>query len=79
MGDVLRQSLVLTLVGVVPGLAGAAVITRYLEGLLFGVTPLDRAVFLGVTILFVLVAMVATYAPARRAASVDPVVALRAE
>ena len=79
MGDVLGQSMVLTLIGIALGLTGSTALTRYFEGLLFGVTPLDSDTVVAVTLLFVGVAMLATYAPARRAASVDPLVALRTE
>jgi predicted permease len=76
---VIRQGLLLSAVGVTLGLAGAAWLTRYLEGLLFGVSPLDRTTFLGLPLLFVLVAMMASYMPARRATQVDPLIALRCE
>jgi ABC-type antimicrobial peptide transport system permease subunit len=54
-------------------------LSRYLEGLLFGVRPLDPLTFVAAAALFVLVALVAAYGPARRATGVDPLVALRAE
>jgi putative ABC transport system permease protein len=76
---VLGQSAVLTVVGIVVGLSGAAMLSRYLEGLLFGVTPLDPATFVAATVLFALVALLAAYGPVRRATGVDPLVALRAE
>jgi predicted permease len=76
---VLGQSVAVTLVGITLGLAGAAAVTRYLEGLLFGLTPLDPGTFAGVSLLFVVVAMLAAFIPARRATRVDPVVTLRAE
>ena len=76
---VVRQSAVLTVVGVALGLSGAALLSRYLEGLLFGVRPLDPLTFAAAAALFVLVALVAAYGPARRATGVDPLVALRAE
>jgi predicted permease len=76
---VLRQSLVLTAAGIVLGIAGAAALVRYLEGMLFGLTPLDPATWVGVAILFAIVAAVAAYVPARRATSIDPLSALRAE
>ena len=79
MGLVVRQSLVLTTVGITLGLAGAATVTRYLKGMLFGLTPLDPATFIAVSLMFALIATVASYVPARRATNVDPLVALRCE
>jgi putative ABC transport system permease protein len=76
---VMRQGLVLSAVGVIVGAAVAASLTRYLEGLLFGVTPLDLTTFLGVPLLFVLIAMLASYVPACRATKLDPLIALRWE
>jgi len=69
----------LTLVGIALGLIGSLSGAKLLEGLLFGVTARDPVTFAGVPILLGLVAMVACYLPARRAASVDPAVALRAD
>ena len=74
---VLRQSLTLTGVGAVIGLLGAAAVTRYLESMLFELTPLDPSTFLAVAVLFLLVALIASYLPAARASRVDPLVALR--
>jgi ABC-type antimicrobial peptide transport system permease subunit len=79
IGLVLRQSMVSTAVGILIGIAGAAGLTRYLESMLFGLTPLDPTTWVGVSVLFALVAAVAAYAPARRAAAIDPVRAMRAE
>jgi ABC-type antimicrobial peptide transport system permease subunit len=76
---VLGQSLAVTFAGIALGLGGAAAVTRYLEGLLFGLTPLDPGTFAGVSLLFVIVSMLAAFIPARRATRVDPVVMLRAE
>jgi putative ABC transport system permease protein len=76
---VLRQMMVLTAVGVTAGLAGAAGVSGYLEGLLFGLAPLDVATFAGVAVAFVAVAALASYVPARRATRVDPLAALRTE
>ena len=76
---VLGQGVRLTLAGVALGLIGSLFGAKLLEGLLFGVTARDPVTFAGVPILLVLVAMVACYLPARRAASVDPAVALRAD
>jgi ABC-type antimicrobial peptide transport system permease subunit len=76
---VLGQSIAVTLAGIALGVAGAAAVTRYLEGLLFGLTPLDPATFVGVSTFFLVVSMVAAFIPALRATRVDPVVTLRAE
>jgi putative ABC transport system permease protein len=79
MGLVLRQSTLLAAVGILSGLAGAAAVTRFLESLLFGLTPLDPTTFVAVSLMFAAVAMLASYLPARRATQVDPLVALRYE
>ena len=76
---VLRQTTMLTVIGVVVGLVGAAALSRYLEGMLYGLTPLDPTTFLAVVVVFAAVATVASYVPARRATRVDPLVALRSE
>jgi ABC-type antimicrobial peptide transport system permease subunit len=76
---VLRDGLILTTVGIALGLVGAAVTTRLVEGMLFGITPLDPTTFIAVSLMFGLVATVASYVPARRATNVDPVIALRCE
>ena len=76
---VLRKGFVLTAIGIAIGLVGAAVGTRALQGMLFGVTPLDPTTFLVVSMLFALVAAFASYLPARRATKVDALVALRSE
>ena len=79
MGLVLGQSARLPVAGIVLGLIGTAAGARYLAGMLFGVTPLDPWTFVAVALTFAVVATVASYVPARRAASVDPLVALRCE
>jgi putative ABC transport system permease protein len=79
MGLVLRDSVVTTAIGIAFGLAGAGALTRYLEGMLFALTPLDPVTFAAVAVLFATVALLASYVPARRATRVDPLVALRAE
>jgi putative ABC transport system permease protein len=79
LGLVLRKGLALTVIGIGLGLIGASAITRALQGMLFGVTPLDPVTFLGVAALFALVTTIASYVPARRATRVDPMAALREE
>ena len=76
---VLRKGLLLTAIGVVLGLAAAAAGSRLLQGLLFGVTPLDATTFAAVSVMFIAVAALASYLPARRATKVDPMIALRVE
>jgi len=79
LGLVLRQGLVLTAIGISLGLVAAGAAGRLLQGMLFGVRPLDPMTFAAVFVLFAAVAMIAAYVPARRATKVDPMVALRAE
>ena len=76
---VLRRAMLLAVVGVVLGVAGAAIVTRYLSSLLFGVQPIDVITFAAVALALVLVALVASLIPARRATRVDPLTALRYE
>lgn len=79
VGLMLRGAAALAGGGIAFGLAGAAVGTRLLRRLLFQVEPLDPATFAGVTIVLVVVALLAAFVPARRAARVDPLEALRHE
>jgi len=79
LGQVLRRGLLLTVGGVVIGLIGAFALTRFLSGFLFGVAPTDPATFAGVSLLLGVIAILASYIPARRATRVDPLVTLRAE
>jgi predicted permease len=76
---VLRQGLRLVALGVSLGVLGAIVLTRFLESVLYETSPTDPATFAAVVLVFTVVAAVACYLPARRAAKVDPAVALRAE
>ncbi|HEU0174646.1 MAG TPA: ABC transporter permease [Blastocatellia bacterium] len=76
---VLRQGLILTLLGVGIGLAASLGATRLLESQLFGVTPTDPATFVGAPILLLTVALIAGLVPARRATNVDPLIAIRQE
>jgi predicted permease len=75
----LRQSIRLTAIGIACGLAGAAALARYMEAMLFGLTPLDPATFIVVPLMLALIAIVAAYMPARRATKADPVASLRCE
>ena len=79
LGLILRQSLALTAIGIGLGLAGASAVTRSVRGMLFGLTPLDPGTFIGVAVLFAVVAAVAASIPAHRATRVDPLVALRTD
>jgi putative ABC transport system permease protein len=79
VASIVREGLTLAAVGVGLGLAGAFALTRFLSSQLFGVAPTDRATFAAVAVLLTLVALAATLAPARRAALVDPIVALRSQ
>jgi predicted permease len=74
-----RSAMVLTVVGVVIGVGAAAGLVSLMKTLLFGVSPLDPVSFVAVPLVLAAAAALASYLPARRAASVDPVVALRAE
>jgi ABC-type antimicrobial peptide transport system permease subunit len=76
---VLVDGLRLTLAGVAIGIAGALALTRLLSGLLFGVSAFDPATFAAIAVLLSAVALAACWVPARRAASVDPLVALRTD
>ena len=76
---VLKQGLLLTIVGVVLGLAAAFALTRLLSGLLFGVGAVDITTFTTISVLLVLVSLLACYLPARRAMRIDPLKALRYE
>jgi putative ABC transport system permease protein len=82
-GDVLKlvvgRGLLLTMIGVALGLAGAVALTRLMGTLLYGVTTTDPLTYIGVSVLLVIVANVACYLPARRAIRVDPMIALRYE
>jgi ABC-type antimicrobial peptide transport system permease subunit len=72
-----RQGIALTTVGVVLGLAGAVGLTRLMSTLLFGVSALDPVTYAGAALGLGSVALLASYLPARRAARIDPVIALR--
>jgi putative ABC transport system permease protein len=75
----MRHGLTPALVGVVLGLIGAFAATRLAASMLYGITPRDPLTFGGVVALLVLVALGASWVPARRATRVDPMIALRSE
>ncbi|MGH9831458.1 MAG: ABC transporter permease [Blastocatellia bacterium] len=81
--DILRlvvgQALALTLAGMLIGLAGSLLLTRFMTNLLYGVSPTDPRILLLVAMALTLVALLACYVPARRAMKVDPMIALRCE
>jgi len=79
LGMFVRQGLWLTGMGAVLGLAAAAGLTRLMSSLLFGVTAIDPVTYTAVSALLIVAGMLASYLPARRAITVDPVQALRAE
>jgi predicted permease len=79
MRMILGQGLVLAAVGTALGLAGSALATRFLKTMLFGVDALDAPVYVGVAVLIGIVTLLASYLPARRAATLDPVQVLKTD
>ena len=79
IGMVMRQGMTLTLTGAALGLAASSLLTRVLSGQLFGVSATDPLTFLAAPMILIAIALVACVVPARRAVSVDPASALRAE
>jgi predicted permease len=76
---VVFQGMTLAITGVAAGLAAAFVFTRLMRSLLFGISSADPVTFAGISLLLTLVALLATYIPARRAARIDPILCLRSE
>jgi len=76
---VIRQGMLLTLAGLVVGIAAGTLLTRVLTDMLFGVTPRDPVTFVAVPVLLLVVAFLACWIPARRATRIDPLIALRYE
>ena len=74
-----RRGLVLASLGVGIGLGGAVALTRLMQSLLFGISPLDPVTFGAMPVVLAAAAVLASYLPARRATKVDPLVALRCE
>jgi putative ABC transport system permease protein len=79
LATVVRQGMVLVAIGLVCGLAGALALTRLLKNLLFEVTPTDAPTYAAVSVLLLAAALLACWVPARRAARIDPQIALRCE
>jgi predicted permease len=76
---IVRRGLALTVGGVLLGVGGALVLMRFLVGVLYGIEPTDPLTFAGMTVVLLTVATLASWLPARRAAAVDPIEALRAD
>ena len=79
VGDVVRRGLLQAATGLLVGVPAALALSRFMEGLVFGVTPRDPLTFALLPLLLTVVAGAACYLPARRASRVDPVIAIRAE
>ena len=77
LAHVTGQSVVVTVAGLLLGLGGGAMLARYLDGLLFGLSPLDPTTFAAVALLFLGIALVAALVPARRATRIEPATGLR--
>jgi ABC-type antimicrobial peptide transport system permease subunit len=76
---IIRQSMAVVAIGLAAGLAAALSLTQFLASLLYGVEPADSWTLASVSLVLIGVALLATYLPARRAAKVDPMTALRCE
>jgi ABC-type antimicrobial peptide transport system permease subunit len=76
---VVRGGLVMAVIGIAAGLAGALLVTRYMHSLLFDVEPTDPLTFATITGALLAMSLLAAYLPARRAARIDPMVSLRSE
>jgi predicted permease len=76
---IMRNAFWLSVVGISLGIAGSLAVTRFLRTLLFGISPTDKVTFIAVAAILLVVALLACLIPARRAAKVDPLVALKYE
>jgi len=79
MALILRRGVAVAVIGIAAGMAGAFAGARYMQSMLFGIEPRDPGTFIAVAVAFGVVALIASYLPARRATKVDPMVALRVE
>jgi putative ABC transport system permease protein len=79
VGMVLRSGMMVAGIGLGAGVAAALLVSRFMQSLLFQVKPTDAATFISIAVLLAVIAFIATYGPARRAARVDPLTALRTE
>ena len=76
---VLKQAVSMALIGIAIGVAGALIATRFLAGILYGVSTTDPLTFVGVAVFLTGVAILASYLPARKASRIEPTIALRSE
>jgi ABC-type antimicrobial peptide transport system permease subunit len=76
---ILRETVLLTIIGILPGIAGAAALTRYVRAMLYGLEPFDPLTFTTSVAVMVLLALLAGWLPARAASAIDPITALRHE
>jgi ABC-type antimicrobial peptide transport system permease subunit len=76
---IIRQGLWKTALGMILGLVGAALLSRFMASLLFDTKPTDPLAYILVSLLLLAVGLIASYLPARRAARIDPIIALRSE
>jgi ABC-type antimicrobial peptide transport system permease subunit len=76
---VVSESVVLTIIGIIAGLAGSLVLARLISSILFDVTPQDPLTIIATSIVLILVALIASFVPAHRATRVDPMAVLRNE
>jgi ABC-type antimicrobial peptide transport system permease subunit len=74
---VISQAVTLALAGIVIGIGGALALMQMMRSLLFNVSPTDPTTFAAIAVIFMAVTLVASYIPARRAAEIDPMTALR--
>jgi len=79
LAQVIGRGALLALIGIILGLGGALAATRVLKHVLFQIAPTDPSTFVGVSVVLTIVAVLASYLPARRATRVDPMIALRSE